>query len=242
MAAKTSLRNFQSEIDQIRHKELARQREQAAAAAERAKDAKDVKKSASRATAQPASPTVGKASGADPHPQIKDLAEPSDVDEEIQVRNTSSIAWLHASWSPHLPQSFLLSTVPEDHDKARNHIASLLTRHRGEYLLRIGAHPPHSRLFSKAPGSLEDSEGWRGSERTAEELDNLEHAVTDIVADIGGVVCALGPSMFTVHPHSSRIDYGSVRHKNKTSPCNTAITITSRKRVCHSGGALCCGR
>lgn len=176
-----------------------------------------MKKSASRATAQPASPTVGKASGADPHPQIKDLAEPSDVDEEIQVRNTSSIAWLHASWSPHLPQSFLLSTVPEDHDKARNHIASLLTRHRGEYLLRIGAHPPHSRLFSKAPGSLEDSEGWRGSERTAEELDNLEHAVTDIVADIGGVVCALGPpahcpSAFITH----RLRFCSTQEQNIT--------------------------
>ena len=103
MAAKTSLRNFQSEIDQIRHKELARQRDQAAAAAERAKDAKDGKKSASRVAAQPPSPTVGKASGADPHTQIKDLAEPSDVDEQIQVRNVSSIAWLHASWSLHPP-------------------------------------------------------------------------------------------------------------------------------------------
>lgn len=92
MAAKTSLRNFQSEIDQIRHRELTRQRDQAAAAAERAKDTKEVKnsKSASRATAPPPSPTAGKASGADP--QIRDLAEPSDVDEQIQVRNAPSIA------------------------------------------------------------------------------------------------------------------------------------------------------
>lgn len=90
MAAKTSLRNFQSEIDQIRHRELTRQRDQAAAAAERAKDTKEVKKSASRANAPPPSPTAGKASGADP--QIRDLAEPSDVDEQIQVRNAPSIA------------------------------------------------------------------------------------------------------------------------------------------------------
>ncbi|EPS97707.1 hypothetical protein FOMPIDRAFT_1052102 [Fomitopsis schrenkii] len=182
MAAKTSLRNFQSEIDQIRHRELTRQRDQAAAAAERAKDTKEVKnsKSASRATAPPPSPTAGKASGADP--QIRDLAEPSDVDEQIQ--------------------SLLLSTAPTDHDKARNLVASLLTRHRGEYLLRIGAHPPHSRLFSKAPGSLEDAEGWRGSERTVDELDTLERTVTDIVTDIGGVTTVLFDTRIN-HPRAT---------------------------------------
>lgn len=83
MAAKTSLRNFQSEIDQIRQREVARQRD--AASAERAKDTKEVKKPASRPTAQPPSPTTGKAGGA--NPQIRGLAEPSDVDEHIQVRN-----------------------------------------------------------------------------------------------------------------------------------------------------------
>ncbi|KAI0728156.1 P-loop containing nucleoside triphosphate hydrolase protein [Fomitopsis betulina] len=167
MAAKTSLRNFQSEIDQIRQREVARQRD--AASAERAKDTKEVKKPASRPTAQPPSPTTGKAGGA--NPQIRGLAEPSDVDEHIQ--------------------SLLLSTAPTDHDEARNLVASLLTRHRGEYLLRIGAHPPHPRLFSKVPGSLEEAEGWRGSERTAEELGTLERAVTDIVIDIGGVTTVL---------------------------------------------------
>ncbi|KAH9935288.1 GTP-binding protein 1 [Fomitopsis serialis] len=166
MTTKTSLRNFQSEIDQIRHREVARQRDQATA--ERAKE-KEVKKTPVRhgTAAEPPAPVKG--DGGDL--QIKELAGLSDVDERIQ--------------------SLLLSASPADHDKAREIVASSLTRRKGEYILRLGVHPPHSKLFSKQSGSLEDSDGWRGSALTAEELDTLQREVKEILTDIGGVTTVL---------------------------------------------------
>ena len=94
MSNKTSLRNFQSHIEKIRHREITRQRDQAAAA-ERAKE-KEVKKSAGRTPVN--EPTIpGKVEGTDT--QIKDPAELSDVEEQIQVRHASSITKLKASWT-----------------------------------------------------------------------------------------------------------------------------------------------
>jgi len=215
MTTKTSLRNFQSEIDQIRHREVARQRDQAAA--ERAKE-KEVKKTPVRTAAEPPAPVNG--DGGDL--QIKDPAGLSDVDERIQ--------------------SLLLSASPADHDKARDIVASLLTRHKGEYILRFGAHPPHPKLFSKLPGSLEDSDGWRGSALTAEELDTLQREVKEILTDIGGVVCVYHLKLSILYTNTACLDYGAVRHKNKSSSSNIALTITSRGRLCHAGGTVCCRR
>ncbi|KZT70965.1 GTP-binding protein 1, partial [Daedalea quercina L-15889] len=176
MTTKTSLRNFQSEIEKISYREIARQRDQAAAA----EQAKEKEATGKKSTARAAVEAAKAESRADL--QLKDPGELSDVDEQIQL--------------------LLLSATSADHDKARDIIASILTRHRGEYILRLGAHPSHSRLFSKTPGSLEDSEGWRGSARTAEEIDALQRKVNDIVTDIGGVTTVLFHTR-TDHPRAT---------------------------------------
>jgi len=65
-------------------------------------------------------------------------------------------------------------------------IAALITRHHGEYVFRIGAQPARSKLFA---GELtDDCEGWIGSERTTEELDQLRQVITSTVDEVGGKV------------------------------------------------------
>jgi hypothetical protein len=63
-------------------------------------------------------------------------------------------------------------------------IASLITRHHGEYVLRIGAQPPHAKLF--AGEATDDSEGWIGIERPAEDLDHFRQEITNTVDEVGG--------------------------------------------------------
>ena len=85
----TSLRTFQTEIDEISHREVAKQR--AHALAERAKLEKDVKKTASKAHARKESTTSEPV-----EPASKDPIGPasagngdgamSDIDEQLQVR------------------------------------------------------------------------------------------------------------------------------------------------------------
>ncbi|KAI0745724.1 P-loop containing nucleoside triphosphate hydrolase protein [Earliella scabrosa] len=152
----TSLRTFQTEIDEISHREVAKQR--AHALAERAKLEKDAKKGPSKTHARKESTEPADA----PKPVAKEpIASPtagdavmSDIDEQLQV-NT-----------------------------ARNLIASLLTRNFGEYVFRIGTHPSSARVFAGQSATGEDT--WQGTSRTAEELDVIIQETTTVVDEVGG--------------------------------------------------------
>ena len=81
-------------------------------------------------------------------------------------------------------------------DKAHDLIASLLTRHRGEYVFRIGALPPLSHIVSGEP--IEDT-GWIGVTRTQSEVDKLYEMTVKVVEQMGGKVSTLFESR-TDHP------------------------------------------
>ncbi|TBU49478.1 P-loop containing nucleoside triphosphate hydrolase protein [Dichomitus squalens] len=169
----TSLRTFQTEIDEISHREVAKQR--AHATAERAKLEKDAKKpTAAKAHARKESNTTEVVEPAPKEPigpagAGNGDAAMSDIDEQLQT--------------------LLLSRIPENIDTARNLIASLLTRNFGEYVFRIGAHPPNPRLFAGQPATEEAS--WQGTRRTAEELDVIIEETTTVVDEVGGKTSVL---------------------------------------------------
>ena len=94
-------------------------------------------------------------------------------------------------------QTLLLSSkTEEDVGKAHDLIASLLTRHRGEYVFRIGALPPLPQLISGEP--IEDT-GWIGVTRTQAEVDKLHEMTVKVVEQMGGKVSTLFESR-TDHP------------------------------------------
>jgi len=157
----TTLRSFQTEIDEIQHRETARQRTQTAV--DKGKEKEVVKSAFEKSTDSNSASSQG--TPADGSPEL------SDVDEQLQT--------------------LLLSNVPSNHDRARDVIASLLTRYRGEYILRIGAHPPHPKLFTDEALDIIDTEAWRGTRRTAEELDVVRGRVGEIVDEVGGKTTVL---------------------------------------------------
>ncbi|CAA7263154.1 unnamed protein product [Cyclocybe aegerita] len=114
-----TLRTFQSEIEEIHHREVVKQRVQALVDKEKEKSKGKAKEDSTLA-----SPTESK-KGATTGPEGPALQE---VKEQIL--------------------SLLLSENQADHDRARDLVASLLMQHNGEYVLRIGQQPPRAELFS----------------------------------------------------------------------------------------------
>ncbi|OSD06907.1 P-loop containing nucleoside triphosphate hydrolase protein [Trametes coccinea BRFM310] len=181
----TTLRNFQTEIDQIHHREVAKQRAQAVA--ERTKAEKDVKKTAGKGHARKESTEVVetvKNAGKEPiasHVAVGDAeATLSDIDERLQP--------------------LLLSRIPENLETARNLIASLLTRNRGEYIFRIGAQPPAAQLF--AGEAVNDAGEWQGNPRTTQELDTIIEEAQAAVDELGGKTSILFESRAD-HPRAA---------------------------------------
>ncbi|KAI0675339.1 GTP-binding protein 1 [Trametes maxima] len=170
----TSLRTFQTEIDQIHHREVAKQRAQAVA--ERVKADKDLKKTPNKTDARKESTEAAdpaKIAGNEPIalPIVSGEGDAalSDIDERLQT--------------------LLLSRLPESLEQARNLIASLLTRNRGEYVFRIGAQPPEAQLFTGQTTKEEDV--WQGTPRTAEELTTIIEEAKAAVDELGGKVSIL---------------------------------------------------
>ncbi|KAL0072375.1 hypothetical protein AAF712_000138 [Marasmius tenuissimus] len=172
---KTSLTSFQSEIQEIHHREVAKQRTQMAASGGTAVTAtKDVvpdkKDTKSKAKVMPDNKETlkGKSNEA---PKVE-------VTVEDTQRDTSEME--------EKILSLLLTNSAPNRDQARDIIATLITQHHGEYVLRIGAQPPHEALFA---GQLtDDTDGWKGIERTADEVELLRGQVTSTVEEIGGKV------------------------------------------------------
>ncbi|KAI9062861.1 P-loop containing nucleoside triphosphate hydrolase protein [Trametes sanguinea] len=181
----TTLRNFQTEIDQIHHRELAKQRAQAVA--ERTKAEKDVKKTAGKGHARKESTEVTETTkNAGKEPIVSPVAVGdadatlSDIDERLQP--------------------LLLSRLPQNLETARNLIASLLTRNRGEYIFRIGAQPPPAQLF--AGDSVSDEGEWQGTPRTTQELETIIEEAKAAVDELGGKTSILFESR-TDHPRAA---------------------------------------
>ncbi|KDQ53478.1 hypothetical protein JAAARDRAFT_209844 [Jaapia argillacea MUCL 33604] len=97
-------------------------------------------------------------------------------------------------------QSLLLSGETPKYEKARDLIAQLLTRSRGEYICRIGRRPPHSELFAGQP--LNDGEEWLGVDRSLEEMDRLHQLIAQIAEEVGGQASVSYESR-TNHPRIS---------------------------------------
>ncbi|KAK7687077.1 hypothetical protein QCA50_009577 [Cerrena zonata] len=92
-------------------------------------------------------------------------------------------------------QTLLLSGKPEDRDRARHLLTSVLTRGWGEYIFRIGSFPPHASLFLGEPS--EEGKGVYGIPRTIEELNSIRNTVTEIVDELGGKTSILYESITT---------------------------------------------
>ncbi|KAI0645734.1 GTP-binding protein 1 [Trametes meyenii] len=202
----TSLRTFQTEIDQIHHREVAKQRAQVVA--ERVKADKDVKKTPNKTHARKESTEVAdppKIAGNEPiassvAPGEGDAAL-SDIDERLQ-------------------KTLLLSRLPENFEKARNLIASLLTRNRGEYVFRIGAHPPEAKLFAGQTPNEEDV--WQGTPRTVDELTTIIEGTKAAVDELGGKVSIL---------FDNRIDHPRAALLLRLLPPDVALTPEVRCAV-----------
>jgi hypothetical protein len=80
----------------------------------------------------------------------------------------------------------LLSCNDADRDIAKDLLSSLLTQRQGEYILRLGQQPPHTKLFSDE--LADDCDGWSGVSRTHDEIDRLRTAIIETVEEIGGKV------------------------------------------------------
>ncbi|GLB37063.1 putative elongation factor Tu GTP binding domain [Lyophyllum shimeji] len=171
----TSLRTFQSEIEEIHHREISKQRIQASTD----KEAREKKESKQPATTQ----------------SSKGKAKDNAADVEIDTSTRSSMLEVEEKIL-----TLLQSNVPADHDTARDMIAALLTQHRGEYVLRIGMQPLHARLFA---GELTDSsDGWTGVPRTEQDLDLFKERITRTVEEVGGKTSVLFETR-TGHPRIS---------------------------------------
>lgn len=168
-----TLRNFQNEIEEIHHRELAKQRAQAPV--EKDKITHSQPKGKAKENVQP----VPINNGSDTGPGAL-----SEIEEKILVH---VLALRSCSASHLILQTLLLSPLSADHNAARDMVAGLITQHHGEYVLRIGSQPPHEPLFAGYP--LDVSDGWTGIARTEQELDTLRQAVTNAVDEVGGKVC-----------------------------------------------------
>ncbi|KAF8844664.1 P-loop containing nucleoside triphosphate hydrolase protein [Paxillus ammoniavirescens] len=154
----TTLRSFQTEIEEIHSRELAKQRTQGNGAG----PSHDGGHQHHRDARKRSVPEV--TTGINPQ-QLLDL-DPS-VDEE----------------------QLLGLLAAHNDEQARNALASLLTQHKGEYIFRIGARPPHDPLF--AGEHFGDAPGWTGHPRTEEEVDILITGLRRAQEDIGGKASVL---------------------------------------------------
>ncbi|KAI0092948.1 GTP-binding protein 1 [Irpex rosettiformis] len=158
----TSLRTFQNEIDEIQHREALKQKIIAHGASEKENEAKRASLKVVEVKADVANePTAQSTSvGGEDEPEL------AEVEAKIQ--------------------SLLLENQT---DEARNQVAALLTRNRGEYVFRIGARPLHERLFTGE--SIRAEDGAIGTSRSLEEVNTLSTRLTTVVDELGGKTSTL---------------------------------------------------
>lgn len=82
-------------------------------------------------------------------------------------------------------------------DEARNLIASLVTRRRGEFICHLGLRPPSDTLYANTPLDITDTHNWIGSAISAIELTTIRETITKLAEEVGVVVSVL----FTATDH-----------------------------------------
>ncbi|KAF8514255.1 GTP-binding protein 1 [Hysterangium stoloniferum] len=160
MTTRASLRSFQEEIDTIHHKETAKQRVQAQQLAEREAVKKPICSKESKDSTD-----MGVPSAEQVHPQHADF----DDDGELQT--------------------FLITNTESDYEKARDAIAARLTRNRGEYIIRLGAHPSKSSIFNVE--NKESLDAAFGIECNESDFKVVESTLLRIAEEIGAKVSTL---------------------------------------------------
>jgi GTP-binding protein 1 len=174
MTTKATLRSFQDEIDNIHHKETLKQRAQAQVSTEREAAKKPVKLKDT---------TDGKDKD---QPDIEEPAQGFhfDDDSELQVRQV-----LRANgWMVFIPviQTWFGMNAAAAYDKARDAVAARLTRNKGEYIIRLGAHPSRANIFGIE--GRETLDGPCGNPCTVSELQHMESVLLRIAGEIGAKV------------------------------------------------------
>ncbi|KAF8502050.1 GTP-binding protein 1 [Russula emetica] len=161
-----TLQSFQAEIEDIRNRELAK----------------------ARAQSQPEAPRKGHIDQRSaPKARKKTAGGETPVTSVIpKVVNDESAQEL--TDIEHSIESALLTPTGGD-TQARDLIATLLTRHGGEYLLRLGARPPRAPLFANE--DYENVNDWSGNQRTEAEIDAMIDHIGQLVEEVGGKACTL---------------------------------------------------
>ncbi|KAF8488394.1 P-loop containing nucleoside triphosphate hydrolase protein [Gautieria morchelliformis] len=159
---RATLRSFQDEIDNIHHKETAKQRAQAQASAER--EATSAKKPS----------------------KLKDTNDVKD-NEPLDVEQ-SDLQRPHFDDDTEL-QTWLRINTAAAYERSRDAIAARLTRYRGEYIIRLGAHPSRASLFGLE--GKEALDGTFGNTCTPLELQHMESVLLRIAEEIGAKVSTL---------------------------------------------------
>ncbi|TEB38306.1 GTP-binding protein 1 [Coprinellus micaceus] len=173
----TTLRSFQNEIEEIHNREVTRQR-QITTATTMENAAKVMKGKAKENVDTPAAKEEPRR---DTQGEARAGSAVDEDDDEIL--------------------NLLLSKEPADRDAVRDRIAALLTRHNGEYVIRIGERPPREELYS---GELTDeSAGWKGASRSIEDVQTLVQELTKTVEEVGGRALALFDVMKAGHPRTA---------------------------------------
>lgn len=216
----TSLRSFQTEIDDIHARELAKQRALGAAAKEKEALKKHGPQTDTKSPAKATSPVRSKvgdakvsagvvtpAGDAKQHSDASttkeaptspttttDAQQAEDAVAEAQESEIQVCLSVRCMTHPYfmcpskcILQELLLSKAPADLERARDLLAGLLTRHRGEYVFRLGSRPTNTRLYNGA-AATEGDEGWLGTQRSEEELNTLKEQLNNAVEDVGGKV------------------------------------------------------
>ncbi|EKM80959.1 hypothetical protein AGABI1DRAFT_71614 [Agaricus bisporus var. burnettii JB137-S8] len=176
----TTLRTFQTEIDEIHNREVAKQRTLASTIPE--KEGHDRRN---------ASAAKGKARN--------DITSPSSaVSQSTRSGNAAPVSLIELE---DRITNYVLMSSPADHAMGRDMIAELLTQNHGEYVFRIGAQPPHAALFTEE--LTDTTDGWLGTERTPEQITEIRRVLENLVDEVGGKVSLLYESLKGAHPRSN---------------------------------------
>ncbi|KAL0955907.1 hypothetical protein HGRIS_002099 [Hohenbuehelia grisea] len=160
-----TLRTFQNEIEEIHTREAMKQRLQHSMIEKNDKENSGKPKDAKAPVAVTAK---GKAkapddAGGGEKAIVDDAADDFEAGEDIQ--------------------KLLLAGTNHDRDAARDKIAATITQRHGEFVFRIGSHPPSTQLYT---GLIDDdADGWIGTPRTEEDLDHLYNAITSTAEEAG---------------------------------------------------------
>lgn len=172
----TTLRTFQTEIEEIHNREMAKQ------------SARIVTSPVEKETMDQKLATITQAKN-------KYNGTP------ISTKSAVGVGPTRASLLEDKILKCVLSKNLVEHSMARDMIAELLTQQHGEYVFRIGVQPPHAMLFSEE--SIDAAQGWTGIERTMEQVDEIRESIDRLTNEVGGKISLLFESRSGAHPRAT---------------------------------------